>query len=224
MLFLLILLLMPEQAVAAPESSVAYHIVAPAHALQPGQSVELKIEPALPPGSRVYWYSEPSHRGLFGNVYRAPYDIPAGTKPIQVMAVVFHPSGDFTITTEVQLSPGQVPGARDCLGPGQQWGFEFQYVDGLPEPTRRVAPMVPPGHERREDHSVVIRTLVCKNGNVLDAFYVPAYSSPGGEQIDVDRKFAEAAVEAVKKWVFKPGTLNGQPMATWVDIPFRPSE
>jgi TonB family protein len=33
-------------------------------------------------------------------------------------------------------------------------------------------------------------------------------------------EFGDAAIAAVKKWSFAPGTRNGQPMGAWVGIPF----
>ena len=60
---------------------------------------------------------------------------------------------------------------------------------------------------------VELEAVILPNGLVGDIRVVKS----------LDDKFGldQEAIKAAKQWVFKPGTKNGQPMATIVAIPFR---
>lgn len=58
----------------------------------------------------------------------------------------------------------------------------------------------------------MVRVMVNKDGQVEEA---DLERTSGYEMLD------RAAVEAVEKWRFAPGTINGEAAAMWVSIPVR---
>jgi hypothetical protein len=121
-----------------------------------------------------------------------------------------------TLETTVRLKPGSFPGADSCLGPGQSYeedGIDVSF-DELPEVLRRVSAQAPPGHVKKGEARLVVRTLVCRTGRVLDGWAV----WPLG--VNPDAVLERAAVAAALQWTFQPGRRSGIPMATFVDIPF----
>lgn len=77
-----------------------------------------------------------------------------------------------------------------------------------PTVTRQPAPPATPGAAGR----VVLRIQVLMNGGVGE---VRVVTSSGDGALD------RAAVAAVRQWKFVPATLNGLPVATWVEVPIR---
>lgn len=81
-----------------------------------------------------------------------------------------------------------------------------------PEPTKRVNPEYP-----REllsagvQGSVFVRATISEQGKVENAVVIKS----------TDKRFDEAALEAVKQWEFKPATLDGKPIRTEVTIPMK---
>ncbi len=74
-----------------------------------------------------------------------------------------------------------------------------------PVATNRPEPMYTnPARNGRIEGTVVVEAIISKSGNVQDVRVLRGL--PMG--------LSEAAEEAVKKWRFKPGTLNGEPVAT----------
>jgi TonB family protein len=57
--------------------------------------------------------------------------------------------------------------------------------------------------------TVVVRAVISKDGEVLN---------PQAETSDVHPRLIEAALEAVRKWKYRPTLLNGQPVETPTDI------
>jgi TonB family protein len=77
------------------------------------------------------------------------------------------------------------------------------------EPLERVAPVYPDSARAAGiEGAVVVRALVGSDGHVLR---VEIQTSVPG--LDA------AALAAVKKWHFKPATVNGKPRAVWVGVP-----
>jgi periplasmic protein TonB len=73
---------------------------------------------------------------------------------------------------------------------------------------RRVEPQYPSEARRqRITGQVVVKCLVNTDGRVVDAAVVKA--DPAGA-------FDLHAVEAVRKWYFKPARLNGSAVSSWV--------
>jgi len=61
--------------------------------------------------------------------------------------------------------------------------------------------------------TVIVRILVYKDGTVKDAIVV----RPSGTNVG----FEEAALEAVKQWVFKPAIQNQKPVSVWINYPVK---
>ena len=55
---------------------------------------------------------------------------------------------------------------------------------------------------------VILHVLVDKNGRVKNVKVIRGVTG-----------LNEAAVDAIKKWVFKPALSNNKPVAVWVEIP-----
>lgn len=88
---------------------------------------------------------------------------------------------------------------------------EYVPIDELPEVVHRTAPRYPPqAKEAGLEGTVIVQTLVGKDGRVKDVRV--AKSIPVLDQ---------AAVEAVRQWVFKPALVNNQPVAVWIAVPVK---
>jgi protein TonB len=88
---------------------------------------------------------------------------------------------------------------------------QYVYVEELPEAITKAAPLYPDiAREAGVDGQVVVQALVGKDGRVKDTRVVK--SIPMLDQ---------AAVDAVKQWVFKPALSNNKPVAVWVAVPVR---
>lgn len=61
-----------------------------------------------------------------------------------------------------------------------------------------------------EQGKVLVRVFVDENG---EAKQVELKQSSGYDRLD------NAALDAVRRWRFKPGTVNGEPKAMWNNVP-----
>jgi TonB family protein len=64
------------------------------------------------------------------------------------------------------------------------------------------------GHEKRVEGEIYLDVVVGVDGRVHDV----RITKPLGPGLD------EKAIEAVKRWTFKPGTLNGKPVAVKIQV------
>ncbi len=88
---------------------------------------------------------------------------------------------------------------------------DFVYFEELPEVITKVPPVYPDlAREAGVDGTVLLQALVDKEGRVRDVKV--AKSIP---MLD------NAAVSAVKQWIFKPALSNNKPVAVWVAVPVR---
>ncbi len=95
----------------------------------------------------------------------------------------------------------------------QKIEFELTEVDTPPRVTRKAPPLYPFGAKRKGINGhVMIRCLVSIDGKPGKLKIIE--SVPVGV-------FDEAGLAAVQKWRFKPGILGGEPVPTWVRIPFK---
>lgn len=109
-----------------------------------------------------------------------------------------HPglTGDFSIPT------GELGGV----------GFNMDEVDEVPQALRHVPPEYPYTAKRnRIEGEVVVRMLVTSQG--LPVNLSIHSSTPAGV-------FDKAALNAAKRWKFRPGHYHGQAVDTWVLLPF----
>jgi len=103
-------------------------------------------------------------------------------------------SGDMQIVV-------QPPAAEDLPQLG-----DYVYADELPVLITDVPPRYPDiAREAQLEGDVLLRVLVGKDGRVVDV-HVDA-SVP---------MFDLAAIEAARKWVFKPAFTNNHPVAVWI--------
>lgn len=229
----IVVLLTASSSTAAPpiSDSGPHHIVFSRNAASAGEQVEMRLLPPVPPGVRVTWpVAAGTTRLIYSARYRAPYVIPAGTPPAVVSVGISGAEGRTTVSAEITLLPSSVPGAEDCLGPGQSFSTtagtivpDYMFADELPELIHSVPPDYPRSDVVREiEDTIPVSALVCRSGHVLDAVALDSYVKVGDLQpIPHDPKMVEAAVAAVRQYVFKPATVSGQPIATWVHVPVR---
>lgn len=222
------LLVAALQPPAAASESGAYRIVLPRRALGAGEHVELKLKPPPPPGVRVNFGVAVGAMGfgLDPPVYRAPYVIPPGTPPAKVSAGFSAQGLRVGVSTEIELLPGSAPGAEDCLGPGQSfssvWGDiepHYTQLDELPHLVQSVEPEYPrSAFVRGIEDTIPVGALLCRTGRVLDAYPLSTYRDTRDVQpIERDPKLVEAAVAAVRHYVFSPGMAAGHPVALWIN-------
>ena len=95
----------------------------------------------------------------------------------------------------------------------QKIEFELTEVDTPPRVTRKAPPIYPFNAKKNGTNGyVMIRCLVGIDG--IPSKLRILESKPKGV-------FDDAGLEAVRKWRFKPGVLGGEPVPTWVRIPFK---
>ena len=88
---------------------------------------------------------------------------------------------------------------------------EYVYVEELPEAITKVPPEYPDlARSANVDGTVLVQALVGKDGHVKDAKVVKSVA-----MLD------DAAIKAVRQWVFKPALSNNKPVAVWVAVPVR---
>lgn len=88
---------------------------------------------------------------------------------------------------------------------------EYVYAEELPEAITRVPPNYPENARRASaEGTVIVQALVGRDGHVKDTRVVNSIPL-----------LDEAAVQAVRQWVFKPAMAKHQPVAVWVAIPVK---
>jgi hypothetical protein len=178
----------------------------------------------------VNWWVTSGTAGIGLNppgIYRAPYIIPVGTPPAKVGASFSGSGSRVSVTTEIELTTSSVPGAADCLGQGQSFSAVigdiepgYVFLEELPELIHRVDPEYPrSAFARGVEDTLTVQAFVCRTGRVLDAYVPPAYLDVRGDPIERDPKLVEAALAAVRQYIFKPGMVAGQPVAFWIATP-----
>lgn len=124
-----------------------------------------------------------------------------------------------TIMTQQELSAALTPvglgtAGKDSLvirGDDLPSEGEFVYYEDAPAPVTQVQPTYPEmAREANVQGRVVLHVLVGKDGRVKNVKVMRSVT-----MLD------QAAVDAVKKWVFKPALSNNKPVAVWVAVPVR---
>lgn len=86
---------------------------------------------------------------------------------------------------------------------------EFVYYEDEPVPVTTVQPVYPEfAREAQIQGKVVLHVLVGKDGRVKNVKVAKGVTG-----------LNEAAMDAVKRWVFKPALSNNKPVAVWVEVP-----
>ncbi len=103
------------------------------------------------------------------------------------------------------------PLAAELPGADQPLVFEISDVDTVPRAVVNLPPLYPPqARNRRVEGEVLLEFVVTAAGEVEDARVIE--SRPAGV-------FDQAALLAVRRWRFEPGTRAGQPVPTRVRQP-----
>jgi protein TonB len=122
-----------------------------------------------------------------------------------------------TIMTQQELSQALSPvglgqAGKDSLViasndlPGEG---EFVYYEDEPVPVTQVTPKYPEfARDAQIQGRVVLHVLVGKDGRVKNVKVIRSVKG-----------LDEAAVAAIKQWVFKPALSNNKPVAVWVEVP-----
>ncbi|HWN97625.1 MAG TPA: energy transducer TonB [Methylomirabilota bacterium] len=85
-------------------------------------------------------------------------------------------------------------------------------LERRPEPVSQIAPAYPPELRKAKiEGAVTLLFLLSEDGRVEEA-RVENSSRP---------EFEKPALEAIRKWRFRPGTKDGQPVRTYLRIPMR---
>jgi len=110
---------------------------------------------------------------------------------------------------------GENPGISSTTGSPSGNGitgeFEMTRVDKVPQVLKRIEPVYP-GRARTLEicGKVVVRFLVEPDGRVSKPSVVEAH--PSGY-------FEQSTLDAIRQWRFRPGSLRGHAVATWVTLP-----
>ena len=123
-----------------------------------------------------------------------------------------------TIMTQQEIAQSLAPvglgsGKGDSLviATGDDLPSEGQYVyyEDEPAPVTQVAPIYPAfARDAGITGIVTLHVLVGKDGRVKDVKVIKGVTG-----------LNEAAVTAIKQWVFKPALSNNKPVAVWVEVP-----
>lgn len=120
---------------------------------------------------------------------------------------------------KMSISLGLEPGAGDFgldFGLGNMMNssalvFDIEEVDKPPKAVYQIAPVYPLAAKHKGvEGQVVIKFVVQADGSVTDVKVVSARPAD---------LFEQSAINAVRKWRFKPGTRHNQPVATRVEVP-----
>lgn len=123
-----------------------------------------------------------------------------------------------TIATQQEISAFNAPigntgTGKDTLviasGDDNPSEGEFVYYEDPPTPVTQVEPSYPEfAREAQIQGKVTLHVLVGKDGRVKNVKVIKGVTG-----------LNEAAVDAIKKWVFKPALSNNKPVAVWVEVP-----
>jgi protein TonB len=113
-----------------------------------------------------------------------------------------HGEGPAVAPGRLYVPDEPIPGRNDVV-----------FTDELPVAVREVKPDYPAfGREAGVEGLVIVHVLVGKEGRVIKAEVNEKVSIP---------LLNEAALEAARRWVFKPALANNHPVPVWVALRFR---
>lgn len=121
--------------------------------------------------------------------------------PLQQSTQAAHQTSGPSGPTASAASPGERGGSADAVVPARP-----RYRDNPPPPYPE------PARRRQIEGTVIVAALVNDDGRVDD---LNVHASSGHGLLD------EAALRAVKHWLFEPGRKGGTPMAMTVLVPVR---
>jgi TonB family protein len=134
---------------------------------------------------------------------------------MNLRALLFFAASPWTIlaaepNTPAPESAAETPGNFGSLVKFEIPTFEFVKLDQKPVVKFRVPPQYPSTLRRAEiEGEVLVDFVVTNEGKVVKAFAVQSSH----------RDFEAAALAAVSKWKFQPGTKGGRPVNTHMQVP-----
>ena len=156
---------------------------------------------------------------------QAPPSLQQTPPTVSVAAPAAQPTAGIPLPTEdeqVQEELSQAIGSGETAGGGDSLVIappsdalpafgEYVYVEELPEAISKAQPEYPDiARQSSMEGTVIVQALVGKDGKVKDTKVV--------KSVPV---LDDAAVAAVKRWVFKPALSNNKPVAVWVAVPVK---
>ncbi len=217
----------------------AYHVVCARRALSAGEQVEVRLQPAPPPGTYIYWRNaqpigmSPAADEAGKAVYTAPFVIRPGSPPAEIRVDLSGAqTGRVGFVGRVDLVPSVLPHSADCLGAGQTYSPDYGMIEPDGSTITRAEGVVvhtaDPEYPRvaasRGLTDVIpLRVLLCTSGRVLAAYPLTTYDDHR-QPIDHERVLTEAAVAVASSRTFVPLLRDGTPVAGWihVHVAFRP--
>ena len=129
---------------------------------------------------------------------------PVTPPPVAVPPVLIPTAPESPVAIQVDPQPPAPPTPRSepVADGGPSLGADYESRKGLVYPQQSVI--------KREQGTVLLRVLVNVDGSPDQ---VDVQRSSGSRHLD------RAAVDAVKRWRFRPGTRNGVATAGWVVVP-----
>lgn len=114
----------------------------------------------------------------------------------------------------IETGAGKEPGPAIVTPPADEAPpMDENSVDELPIPVQRVTPEYPDlARAALVSGLVLTRILVGNDGRVHDVQLDREHNVP---------MLNQAAIEAARRWVFKPARYNGHIVSVWVSLPFR---
>jgi len=216
----------------------AYHVVCARRALSAGEQVEVRLEPAPPPGTYIYWRNaqqigmSPGAAEAGRAVYTAPFVIRPGSPPAEIRVDLSGvQTGRVGFVGRVALVPGVLPFSADCLAADQTYSQDYGTIEPDGSTINWVEAVVvhmsDPEYPRMAvsrglTDVVPLSVLLCTSGRVLAAYPVTSYDY-NRQPIDHQRILTEAAVAIASSRTFAP-LRDGTPAARWIDVQvaFRP--
>jgi hypothetical protein len=231
-------LVLTPPVLAAPAMQ-AYHVVFARRALAAGEQVDVRLEPAPPPGTSIYWRNaqqigmSPASDGAARAVFTAPFVIPTGTPAAEIRVDLSGAqTGRVGFVGRIDLVPSAVPGSGDCLAPGQSYSVDHGTLEPEGPPILRAEAVIVHMSDAEYPKSAVSRNLtdivplsvlLCASGRVLAAYPLTSYGD-NGLPIEHDRILTDAAMTIARSRTFAPLLSDNTPIAGWihVQVAFRP--
>ncbi len=139
---------------------------------------------------------------------RLPKTFSSKSKPKSVRPIV-----NISLPTfSADVNPAFKGGISMPVSKFEGIGFNMDEVDDLPQPLRSFPPKYPYNAKRNSiEGKVIVRMLVTKDGIPSEISIHSA--TPSGV-------FEKTAINAAKRWRFRPGQYKGRAVDTWVLLPF----
>lgn len=139
----------------------------------------------------------------------APPELKLAEAPQQIAI-----SAEFEVAIGGGGAFGGIGGLRDMTGAdtAKDDVFSMEDLDKKPEPVSRVEPKYPAALRKAKIEGVVtLAFILTEDGRVEDARVENSSRS----------EFEQPALEAIRKWRFRPGMKEGQPVRTFARQPLR---